>query len=189
MTTNRSFDSRSSTPAGWFPERGRLRYWDGTAWTDQVMPLPPLPPPARKKGGCVAAVFKAWLVMVAVTAVIGAIGFAMGGGRGDTDDSTDAETPTTASPWAEVEPFEATFTGMRLTSPGSVVISFSVANPGTEPIRVMCMITAVSPMGEGYDSVGMIELDEPYERQFHEKEVIITNDSAAWTNSVYIECS
>jgi hypothetical protein len=32
--------SEQTTPAGWFPSEGKLRYWDGTAWTDQIKDLP-----------------------------------------------------------------------------------------------------------------------------------------------------
>jgi hypothetical protein len=33
-------DSGQVTPAGWYPNDGVLRYWDGTGWTEHTAPLP-----------------------------------------------------------------------------------------------------------------------------------------------------
>ena len=53
----------TQSPAGWYPEPdpnhvgppGRLRYWDGAAWTEHVhdpqAPIAPTPPPAEQPGG------------------------------------------------------------------------------------------------------------------------------------------
>src|SRR5262245_57105928 len=38
----------ASVPAGWYPDAaqpGQLRWWNGIAWTDDVQPLAPMPPP------------------------------------------------------------------------------------------------------------------------------------------------
>lgn len=33
------------TPAGWYPEGGVERWWDGNAWSDHTRPFPSAPPP------------------------------------------------------------------------------------------------------------------------------------------------
>lgn len=34
----------SHAPAGWYPNRGVLQYWDGVRWTEQTAPLSPVQP-------------------------------------------------------------------------------------------------------------------------------------------------
>ena len=31
---------RPPAPPGWYPQADSLRYWDGTAWTEHIAPLP-----------------------------------------------------------------------------------------------------------------------------------------------------
>ena len=39
-----------TTPAGWYPQGERLRYWDGTAWTEHTAPLQPQTPMVQPTG-------------------------------------------------------------------------------------------------------------------------------------------
>jgi hypothetical protein len=68
---------RHQPPPGWYPDNARpdlLRYWDGNAWTAQVMPRaqPPRQPPATKRKGSKVS----WLALggfvIGLFAVIGA---------------------------------------------------------------------------------------------------------------------
>jgi hypothetical protein len=46
-----------STPAGWYAVGGGLeRYWDGTAWTDEVRPVPAYVGSGQRDGRFLTAV-------------------------------------------------------------------------------------------------------------------------------------
>jgi hypothetical protein len=56
----------TTAPAGWYPNHGTLRFWDGTAWTPHIAPMGSMPPPVtfvdrRPPAGGVLAV-TAWII-------------------------------------------------------------------------------------------------------------------------------
>jgi len=51
-------------PAGWYEDDGGLRYWDGTAWTEQRAPKPADPLSQRAIASAVlVGVLAAWFVI------------------------------------------------------------------------------------------------------------------------------
>jgi len=112
----------SGTPAGWYPNpdgSATSRYWDGGAWTEQMMPnvTPPPPPPAGAPTSptvpllpptptvplppapvpaAAGSAKRKWVIGGAIAAgalVFGAIGSAIGAGRGG-NDAQPAAAPT-----------------------------------------------------------------------------------------------
>ena len=72
----------AQTPPGWYPDTqtpGQQRYWDGSAWTENVAPLAAQPyiAPAKKGHGCLYAVLGvAGVVIVGVVILVAALGTA-----------------------------------------------------------------------------------------------------------------
>lgn len=55
----------STAPAGWYPNNGMLRFWDGVRWTHHVAPLGSMPPPAARVERSSASgvlVVTAWII-------------------------------------------------------------------------------------------------------------------------------
>ena len=73
---------------GWYPEAGRMRYWNGSAWTDHYQPLAPLPPPPASaaasdtgQGAACAICGRSPVVPIVVTKQTGAIVARLSGRR------------------------------------------------------------------------------------------------------------
>ncbi len=63
-TGNMDSETASETPAGWYEDGGSLRYWDGSKWTEQRAPKPPLSLGQRQIAQAVlVGVLCAWFVI------------------------------------------------------------------------------------------------------------------------------
>ena len=97
-----------TTPAGWYPandQPGAERYWDGTAWTEQIRSIagapPQAPPPYQPAPQPKRTKHRKWPWVVAgliVLIIIVSVATSSGGKKGDTANSGAAqEGATTAS--------------------------------------------------------------------------------------------
>lgn len=102
----------SGTPAGWYPDqRGNMRWWDGSAWTDNVqqgasspgVPQAPLDAKAKKPW----YKKKLWWAAAAVVVIIAASASAGGGdepSKATPSVASDSNTTKSDEPAAEEEP-------------------------------------------------------------------------------------
>lgn len=81
-----------SIPAGWYPDgQGRMRWWDGTAWTEQYspatgVPVAPVMLVVRRNGlataamvlGIIAAVLSFTVIFIYIAMVLGVIAVILG---------------------------------------------------------------------------------------------------------------
>src|SRR5947199_5772041 len=96
--------TRPSTGAGWYPDPttpGRIRYWDGKAWTENSLEAPPAQNPTWL-GTAAGSGTKSrpwwrrwWAITIAAVAVLMIIGSLS---PGSSDDKKSASPPATPAP-------------------------------------------------------------------------------------------
>ena len=65
LVVERMTDERQ-TPAGWYEDSGGLRFWDGSRWTDNFAPPPPVDRVPLTPNHIASAVFKGVLAALFV---------------------------------------------------------------------------------------------------------------------------